>query len=89
MIRCYVAFFNSFFDTININFRMMKKTAVTVIQTVQTGIDNYKDLKKTKVFEDNATLLEIKQWAKEAMNLKKVEVEDISLGSLDFSDVDA
>ena len=60
------------------------KTAVTVIQTIQTGMDNYKDLKKTKVFEDNATLLEIKQWAKEAMNVKKVEVEDISLGCLDF-----
>ena len=70
-----------------VNFRMMK-TAVTVIQTIQTGMDNYKDLKKTKVFEDNATLLEIKQWVKEAMNAEKVEVEDISLGSLDFSDVD-
>ena len=52
-------------------------------------MDNYKDLKKTKVFEDNATLLEIKQWAKEAINVKNVEVEDISLGCLDFSDVDA
>ncbi len=67
----------------------MMKTAVTVIQTIQTGMDSYKDLKKTKVFEDNATLLEIKQWAKEAMNAEKVEVEDISLGCLDFSDVDA
>lgn len=65
------------------------KTAVTVIDTVQTGIDNYKDLKKTKVFEDNATLLEIKQWAKEAMGFEGVEAEDISLGTLDFSDVDA
>jgi hypothetical protein len=65
------------------------KTAVTVIETVQTGMDNYKDLKKTKVFDDSTTLLEIKQWAKEAMNVTKVEVEDISLGSLDFSDVDA
>ena len=71
-----------------VNFRTMK-TAVTVIQTIQTGMDNYKDLKKTKVFEDSATLLEIKQWAKEAMNAKKVEVADISLGCLDFSDVDS
>ena len=65
------------------------KTAVTVIQTIQTGMDNYKDLKKTKVFEDNTTLLEIKQWAKEAMNVKKIEVKDISLGCLDFSDVES
>lgn len=72
----------------NFKFRKMK-TAVTVIDTIQTGIDTYKDLKKTKVFEDSATLLEIKQWAKEAMNAKNVEVEDISLGSLDFSDVES
>ena len=62
------------------------KTAVTVINTIQTGMDNWKDVKTTKVFEDNATLFEIKEWVKGAMKVK-TDVQDISLGCIDFSDV--
>jgi len=63
------------------------KTAVTVIETIQTGMDNYKDLKRTKVFDDSATLLEIKQWIKSTLK-SKIEVENISLGCVDISDVE-
>ena len=62
------------------------KTAVTLIETVQTGMDSYKDLRTTKVFEDSTTLLEIKQWIKSKAN-SKIEVEDISLACVDISDV--
>ena len=68
------------------------KTAVTVINTVQTGMDNYKDLKETKVFEDTATLGEIKLWAvsryQQHNRNYKYTTENISLGSMDFSDVE-
>ena len=62
------------------------ETAVTIIETVQTGMDSYKDLRTTKVFEDSATLLEIKQWIKLKAK-SKIEVEDISLACVDISDV--
>lgn len=62
------------------------KTAVTLIETVQTGMDNYKDIRITKVFEDSATILEIKQWIKSKAK-SKIEVEDISLAVVDISDV--
>ena len=38
------------------------KTAVTVINTVQVGIDEYRDLKATKIFDDDTTIGEIKDW---------------------------
>jgi hypothetical protein len=62
------------------------KTAVTIIQFVQTGMDNYKDVKETKVFDDNATLLEIKQWIHTKLK-SKIDVSEISLATADFSDV--
>ena len=64
------------------------KTAVTIIKFVQTGMDNYKDVKETKVFEDNATLLEIKQWIhSKRADKSKIEASEISLATADFSDV--
>jgi len=62
------------------------RTAVTVINTIQTGADSYKDLKITKIFEDEVTLGDIKSWANRILKYKG-DTEDISLGSLDFSDV--
>mgnify|MGYP000063571618 CR=1 FL=1 len=62
------------------------KTAVTIIQFVQTGMDNYKDVKETKVFDDNTTLLEIKQWI-HTKSKAKIDVSEISLATADFSDV--
>lgn len=51
-------------------------------------MDNYKDVKETKVFEDNATLLEIKQWIHSKRDDKsKIEASEISLATADFSDV--
>ena len=64
------------------------KTAVTIINTEQTGMDNYKDVFITKVFEDHNTLLEIKTWIKSVGKIKSVEAEDISLASVTISDVD-
>ena len=62
------------------------RTAVTVINTIQTGADSYKDLKITKIFEDEVTLGDIKSWANRILKYKG-DTEDINLGSLDFSDV--
>jgi len=62
------------------------KTAVTIIQFVQTGMDNYKDVKETKVFDDNTTLLEIKQWI-HTKSKSKIDISEISLATADFSDV--
>lgn len=68
------------------------KTAVTVINTVQTGMDNYKDLKETKVFDDSATLGEIKEWVISRYYLYnrqyKAIKENIGLAGLDISDVE-
>lgn len=62
------------------------KTAVTVINTVQTGMDNYKDVRTTKIFSDESTLLEIKQWIKEKNGFKD-DVTRISLSAVEISDV--
>ena len=51
-------------------------------------MDNYKDVKETKIFDDNATLLEIKEWIHSQRNDRsKIEVSEISLATADFSDV--
>ena len=62
------------------------KTAITLIETVQTGMDSYKDVRTTKVFEDSATLLDIKHWVKSKAK-SKINIEDISLSCVDISDV--
>ena len=62
------------------------KTAVTVVFNIQTGMDNYKDVKKSKVFDDNTTLFEIKQWI-HGMYKSTTSVSEISLATADFSDV--
>ena len=63
------------------------KTAVTLTRTIQIGIENFKDVCETKVFEDSCTLLEIKKWVKDSVKDKKTNIEDISLCPLIFSDV--
>tara|TARA_R110002020_G_C15840951_1_gene735159 strand:+ start:417 stop:596 length:180 start_codon:yes stop_codon:yes gene_type:complete len=40
------------------------KTAVTVTNCVQIGIETWRDVCTTKVFDENATLGEIDQWVK-------------------------
>lgn len=40
------------------------KTAITVVNTVQISMDEYKDVRKTKIFEDHDTILSIKKWIK-------------------------
>ena len=62
------------------------KTAVTVINTVQVGIDEYRDLKTTKIFDDDTTIGEIKDWIIKERKLK-LERDKIGISGTDFSDV--
>lgn len=62
------------------------KTAVTIINTVQVGIDEFKDVRTTKAFNDNSTLLEIKEWIKKESKLD-CEAKDIGLSGYDFSNL--
>ena len=63
------------------------KTGITVINTHQVGMEEFKDVKTTKVFDDKSTLEEIKIWIHGATKSKK-DITDISLASVDISDVD-
>ena len=62
------------------------KTAVTVIDTVQVSMDEYKDIKTTKVFDDESTIKEIKEWVI-FQNKLKVGVDEIRLSAIGISDV--
>ena len=62
------------------------KTAVTVIDTVQVGMDECKDIKTTKVFDDESTIKEIKEWVI-FQNKLKVGVDEIRLSAIGISDV--
>lgn len=62
------------------------KTAVTVINTVQVGVDEYRDLKTTKIFDDDTTIGEIKDWIIKERKLK-LERDKIGISGTDFSDV--
>lgn len=62
------------------------KTAVTVIDTVQVGIDEYRNLKTTKIFDDDTTIGEIKDWIIKERNLK-LERDKIGISGTDFSNV--
>lgn len=62
------------------------KTAVTVINTIQTGMDNWKDVRTTKTFNDNSTIRDIKTWINEQFKSEKI-VHEIGLASVDISDV--
>lgn len=64
------------------------KTAITVIDTKQVGMEEYRDVRTTKVFDDSTTILEIKQWIKIKLKLTKTEVENIGFSGIDISDVD-
>jgi hypothetical protein len=63
------------------------KTGITITDTIQIGMDEFKDIKKTKVFDDNTTLLEIKEWIKSESPFTKVPINEISLSSVTVSDV--
>lgn len=62
------------------------KTAVTVINTVQVSMDEYRNLKTTKTFDDNTTIGEIKDWIIRAQSLR-LERDKIGISGIDFSDV--
>lgn len=63
------------------------KTGITVINTVQVGMEEYRDVKTTKVFDDSTTILEIKQWVINQMRLSR-SPEEIGLSAIDVSDVE-
>ena len=62
------------------------KTAITVINTVQVGMEEYRDQKTTKIFNDNSTIGEIKDWIIQELKIKKVR-DEIGLSPVDISDV--
>lgn len=62
------------------------KTGVTVTNTVQISMDEYKDVKTTKVFDDDATIKDIKTWIIEATKSKS-KIEDIGLSFVEISNV--
>ena len=64
------------------------KTAVTVINTVQISMDEYRDVKTTKIFDDNSTIGEIKDWIVKASMNQKLERDKIGISGTDFSDVE-
>jgi len=37
------------------------QTVITVINTVQVGIDTYQDIKTSRIFNDDSTIREIKE----------------------------
>lgn len=64
------------------------KTAVTVINTIQVSMDEYKDVRTTKVFDDNQRLIDIKTWIQKTVSdYKNTEISNISLSSVTISDV--
>lgn len=64
------------------------KTAVTVVNTIQVSMDEYKDVRITKVFDDNQRLIDIKNWVKVTCPThKNIEVSNISLSAVTFSDI--
>jgi hypothetical protein len=62
------------------------KTAVTVINTVQVSLDEFRDVKATKIFDDNATIGEIKDWIIKEKKLK-IDRDKLGISGTDFSDV--
>ena len=62
------------------------KTGITVIKDVQVSMDDYKCVKTTKVFDDNATILEIKTWIKLQLQLKS-NIKDFGIADVDISNI--
>lgn len=62
------------------------KTAITIINTVQTGIDSWLDFKTTKVFDDDTKIGEIKEWIGRELELE-CDIDEIGLSSNIISDV--
>jgi hypothetical protein len=60
------------------------KTGITIIRTVQTGMDSYKDIRTTKIFNDDCTILEIKQWIS---NNSQMAIEDVRISAVEISDM--
>ena len=63
------------------------KTAITTITTVQVGIDMYRDIKSTKIFDDDATIGEIKDWIIESEQIKTQTKDQIGLSGVIISNV--
>ena len=63
------------------------KTAITITTLRQTGMDSCMDVRLTKIFPDEATLLDIKAWI-HSIHKSKIDVSEISLADAEISDVD-
>lgn len=56
------------------------KTAITVLTTKQIGIETWKDISTTKVFDSSATLQEIINWIKtidKGANLSSCKISEV------------
>jgi hypothetical protein len=62
------------------------RTAVTVVSVVQVGIDEFRNVRTTKIFDDDTTLGDIKRWEKEQLGLS-IDIADIRLSGIEISDV--
>ena len=63
------------------------RTAITVMNDVQVSMDDYKVVRTTKVFDDDCTLLQIKDWIK-LRTKASCEVTKISLSRVEISDIE-
>jgi hypothetical protein len=62
------------------------KTAITVVKTEQQSMDSYADVRTTKVFDDNSTIGEIKDWIISTLKLKK-DRQYLGLSGTEISDL--
>ena len=62
------------------------KTAITVVKTEQQSMDSYADVRTTKVFDDNSTIGEIKDWIIATLKIKK-DRQYLGLSGTEISDL--
>jgi hypothetical protein len=63
------------------------KTVITVTNTVQWSMDEYRDVKTSKTFTDESTIGEIKDWMIKAGKIKNVR-EKVGLSGTEISDLE-
>ena len=62
------------------------KTVITICNTVQVGVENYEDVKYSKVFDDDSTILDIKKWI-QSETANNLSIEQIGITGTSISDL--
>lgn len=62
------------------------KTGITIINTEQVSMDEYRDIRRTKVFDDTATILDIKKFIS-GTGTGNLSLDKIGLSGVDISDI--